>query len=223
MNKLCVSIFVEDYQKAEKILVKYIDEIDLIEYRFDNIIYPERMKKIIDSFNKDIILTIRTLNEGGMFNGGKRELLSRYMSLLKLRPNFIDIGISTGIYRNLLDKARENGIKIIGSYHDVKGTPDKDELQIIYQKIHETKPDIIKIVTTARSIQDNLVILNFLKEVNSDIPMVAFCMGKKGKLSRIASPYLGSYITYVSIDGGGTAKGQLTIEEYLLIRRILND
>jgi 3-dehydroquinate dehydratase type I len=74
---------------------------------------------------------------------------------------------------------------------------------------------VIKIVPFARSWEDNLTILSlipFAKARKQEI--VAFCMGEKGKISRIYSPFLGAAWTYASLDQGrASAPGQLTVRE----------
>ena len=75
--------------------------------------------------------------------------------------------------------------------------------------------DVVKIVPFARSWEDNLSILSLIpyaKERNQKI--VAFCMGEKGKISRIFSPFLGAAWTYASLNRSrASASGQLTVGE----------
>jgi 3-dehydroquinate dehydratase type I len=76
-------------------------------------------------------------------------------------------------------------------------------------------PDIVKIVTFARSWEDNFSILSLISHARKrNQEIVAFCMGQKGKMSRIFSPLMGAAWTYASINRGKTsAPGQLTVEE----------
>jgi 3-dehydroquinate dehydratase type I len=75
--------------------------------------------------------------------------------------------------------------------------------------------DVIKIVSFARSWEDNLSVLSLIplaKERRQKI--VAFCMGEKGKISRIFSPFFGAAWTYASIDRARvSASGQMTVRE----------
>jgi 3-dehydroquinate dehydratase type I len=75
--------------------------------------------------------------------------------------------------------------------------------------------DVTKIVTFANSWEDNLSTLSlipFAKERRRKI--VAFCMGEKGKISRIFSPFLGAAWTYASLNRNRvSAPGQLTVRE----------
>jgi 3-dehydroquinate dehydratase type I len=75
--------------------------------------------------------------------------------------------------------------------------------------------DVLKIVTFARSFEDNLKVLSLIpyaREKKQEI--VAFCMGEKGKMSRIFAPLMGAAWTYASLDRKRTsAPGQLTVGE----------
>ena len=54
--------------------------------------------------------------------------------------------------------------------------------------------------------------------------IIAFCMGKPGKISRIMAPLLGSFISYASLEPEeASAPGQLTIQQMRLICRIMDE
>ena len=75
--------------------------------------------------------------------------------------------------------------------------------------------NVIKIVPFAKSWENNLTVLSlipFAKERRQKI--VAFCMGEKGKVSRVISPLLGAAWTYASLNRNrSSAPGQLTVQE----------
>ncbi len=79
-----------------------------------------------------------------------------------------------------------------------------------------------KIVTTAKSSDDNLAILRFLEENRRAGPLVGFAMGKTGVWSRLLAPFHGSAFTYASLSRGmETAPGQTTISELRSIYEML--
>ena len=97
------------------------------------------------------------------------------------------------------------------SYHDFEETPSLEKLESIYSRIHKSNPGFVKIVTSANSINDNLIIFDLLKNKQN---LIAFCMGPKGEISRILAPKFGSALTYCSISKGKeSASGQITLEE----------
>jgi 3-dehydroquinate dehydratase-1 len=75
----------------------------------------------------------------------------------------------------------------------------------------------IKIVTTAKSIEDSTRVLQLYNK-KGKINLIAFSMGDPGRMSRILSLYLGSPYTYVSL-GKPIAPGQFSVDE---INKIIN-
>jgi len=117
-----------------------------------------------------------------------------------LGTDYIDVELTTerstlqGLIRN------KRGTQVILSFHDFRRTPSHKELQRLFDRMVRPGADVIKIVSFARSWEDNLTILSiipFAKARKQEI--VAFCMGEKGKLSRIFSPFLGASWTYASL------------------------
>jgi len=99
--------------------------------------------------------------------------------------------------------------KLIISHHDSEKTPDLYELENTYLRAKKLGADIVKIVTTATSINDNFVIFELLKNKKD---LISFCMGIKGQISRILAPKYGSFLSYCSLDGQA-APGQLSLED----------
>jgi len=73
--------------------------------------------------------------------------------------------------------------------------------------------DMVKIATFAQTAQNNITVLSLLAKTKK--PLTAFCMGEKGKISRLAGERLGSIINFVAAGPAAkTAPGQLTLAEY---------
>ncbi|MBI1935677.1 shikimate dehydrogenase, partial [Candidatus Woesearchaeota archaeon] len=78
--------------------------------------------------------------------------------------------------------------------------------------------DLIKIVTTANSINDNFTVFEFLRNKTN---LISFCMSQKGEISRILAPKFNSKITYASMGGEKeSAPGQLTLKEMQELYRV---
>lgn len=132
-----------------------------------------------------------------------------------LLVDYIDFDIS------MKKKIRPEGAKLIISYHNFDYTPPLKELKRIVQKMQKQGADIGKIVTTALNIEDNLVPLHLLSE--SQLPLISFCMGEKGRMSRIMAPKFGSLISYVPpTKDFVTADGQIILDEWMQIQRALS-
>jgi len=79
---------------------------------------------------------------------------------------------------------------------------------------------VVKVVTLAQRIEDNISLLNLIKRGrNRGIEVVAFCLGPLGRISRLACLLMGGAFTYAALESGAeAAPGQLTLAE---MRRLL--
>jgi len=187
---------------------------DLIELRIDYL-SGVKLALLLEDRKKPFIVTNRRKEEGGKYKGEERERLIVLQKAIDLGADYIDVELATGrsFFRDLVRYKRET--QIILSFHDFRKTPSIKELQKLFGHMVRLGADVVKIVPFARFWEDNLNILSlipFAKERKQKI--VAFCMGEKGKISRIFSPFLGAAWTYASLDKNKlSAPGQLTVRE----------
>jgi 3-dehydroquinate dehydratase type I len=125
----------------------------------------------------------------------------------------VEIGIEKPLIQELISNKKRT--QIVLSFHDFKGTPYPNELKSLVDCTTQVGANIVKIVTFARIWEDNLKVLSLIpyaKEKKQRI--VAFCMGEKGKVSRVFAPLMGAAWIYASLDKKRTsAPGQLTVFE----------
>jgi 3-dehydroquinate dehydratase type I len=214
VRKLCIPI-VETTVERALIAIKEVNRwADLIELRAD---YLKRVNlaPLLENRQKPLIVTNRRKEEGGQYKGEERKRLSVLKEAIDLGADYIDVELATE--RSLLQRLVRNkgGTQIILSFHDFQRTPSLKELQRLCGQMIQLGADVVKIVPFARTWEDNLSILSlisFAKERGQKI--VAFCMGEKGKLSRVFSPFLGAAWTYASLNRSrASAPGQLTVGE----------
>lgn len=187
---------------------------DYIELRLDQI--PEtEPKTLLDTISVNLqkcIFTIRRQDQGGKYDGQEEKRLQTLLHLSELKPAYLDLELNA--LREGREQAKEmlRSLKgnLIISWHDFEKTPQKRILQEILAEIH-AHGGMPKIVTTARDFHDNVTILSLYE--TECRPLVAFCMGNYGVISRVMCPLLGSPLTYASLKGEKTAPGQLCIEE----------
>ncbi|MBW2983714.1 shikimate dehydrogenase [Candidatus Woesearchaeota archaeon] len=216
---ICIPITARTTNEALKDL-KNAKQADIIELRADFIrdISINNLKSILKSSKNPIIVTNRKKSEGGKaINNKKRiELLKK---AIELGADFVDIELSSGKAVNQLIKSKKR-TKIIVSHHNFKKTPSN--LLNIYNKIKKTNCDVIKIVTSANSINDNIAIFELIKKAKKDNKkIIALCMGEKGEISRILSPVLGAFLTFGSLKKGKeSAPGQIEAKKLKEVYRI---
>ena len=104
------------------------------------------------------------------------------------------------------------------SFHDFHRTPP---LRSVYERMRRFSPEFYKIVSTARSLADNLEMLHFAAEIANTANIVALCMGEAGIPSRVLSLRAGSAFTFGSAGAGEeTAPGQMAARTLLETYRI---
>ena len=214
MGKVCIPV-VETTMGKALVAVKEANRwADLIELRIDYL-SGVKLALLLEDRKKPFIVTNRRKEEGGKYKGEERERLIVLQKAIDLGADYIDVELATGrsFFRDLVRYKRET--QIILSFHDFRKTPSIKELQKLFGHMVRLGADVVKIVPFARFWEDNLNILSlipFAKERKQKI--VAFCMGEKGKISRIFSPFLGAAWTYASLDKNKlSAPGQLTVRE----------
>ncbi|MBW2599601.1 MAG: type I 3-dehydroquinate dehydratase [Deltaproteobacteria bacterium] len=225
---ICIPVVATTNEEAVEQMDRCFPLADVVELRID-FIRNANLGKLLSAKTGKILVTARKKSEGGHFEGDEEGRLSLLREAVTLRADFIDIELSTDetFTRKLLENIKKHGdrTKLIVSHHDFNGTPSESKLQNIFNECAGRGAHIVKIVTFANSSEDNLKILkliSYAKKTNRKI--IAFCMGEKGKISRIMAPYLGSYLSFASLEREAeSAPGQLTVEEMREIFRILKD
>jgi len=214
VGKVCIPIVETTVEKALVAIKEAGQWADLIELRADHL-KRVKLAPFLEKRQKPFIVTHRRNEEGGKYKGEEEKRLSLLREATDLGADYVDVELATersflqGLIRN------KRGTHVILSFHDFRRTPSHKELQRLFDRMLRPGADVIKIVSFARSWEDNLTILSlipFAKARKQEI--VAFCMGEKGKLSRLFSPFLGAAWTYASLHKNRTsAPGQLTVRE----------
>ncbi|MEK7450173.1 MAG: type I 3-dehydroquinate dehydratase [Planctomycetota bacterium] len=202
---LCVSLIPHSLTELKSQLRKAARLSFLIELRADRlpITHPNRLPVLK---NRPIIFTCRPRWAGGFFKGSETARIQLLQSAIDSnRFDYVDV--EYGIFKRL-KRPVSGKTRIILSDHNFKKTPNN--LNQIYQKLSRLKPDVIKIVTMARDISDNLKIFKLHKYTNRGIPLIAFCMGEDGLISRVLYKKFGFWIMYAPLEfKDATGPGQI--------------
>ena len=80
----------------------------------------------------------------------------------------------------------------------------------------------MKIVTFAKTAEDNLVTLSLIPYARKHSPeIISLCMGDKGRVSRAIAPLLGNYLSFATLEPEGqSAPGQFTVYEMKQINEL---
>ena len=207
---ICIPIIANNLEDALHNMAEASMIADIIELRIDYIKDVD-LKRLLEKRTKPVIVTNRPDREGGKFDGSEEERIALLKLAIRLQADYVDIEHDS-IQNIRRDTVHRVPTKIIVSYHNFCKTPD--DLTDIYKRLSQSGADIVKIVTHANSITDNVRIYRLLQQ--SQIPMISFCMGELGIISRILYKRFGSYFTFASLrTGKESAPGQISIHELL--------
>ncbi len=195
---------------------------DLVELRVDYIKDPE-LPVLFQGRDRPCIVTNRRKEEGGRYQGDEKRRREILREAVHLGFEFVDLELGCG--RSAVDEVMENPVRtrLILSHHDPEKTPSLGDLRGLCRRMARYGADIIKIVTLARSWEDNLKVLSLIPyALEQKQKIVALCMGDRGKMSRVFAPLMGASWTYAPmIRKKASAPGQLTVRELKEIWRRL--
>lgn len=210
MTLLCASIFVNDVAGVRREAARALERgADLVELRIDRVKDTSVLGQIgIGGLGVPVIVTCRPEWEGGEFDRSETERLQLLRAASEAGAKYIDLELDAFNRSAVADAGI--GSQLIVSSHDFRGRPER--LYNLIAEINAHHGAIGKIVWTARTIRDNLEAFELLRARQK--PMVAFCMGEAGLISRVLAKKFGSFLSFASMDSGtSTAPGQIAIDQ----------
>ncbi len=214
-SRICVSIGRESITDAVAVAESVASQADVLEIRLDSLSAPA-LSPFIDATATPLLFTNRPQWEGGQFTGEEEQRLSILLEAVSRNCAYVDLELLAPpvSQQEMRSALQHSSSKLILSWHNFKNTPSREELVGRMALMQDNGADIGKIITTAHSHADVLRVLE-LQEVAArlEFPLIAFCMGKPGVISRVATCGLGGYMTYCAVsETEATAPGQLSIK-----------
>ncbi len=223
---ICVSIAAEDAASALRLAEPVLPIVDLVEIRLDAMRISE-FKSIIAAIPKPVLATNRPQWEGGQCSDSEEARVDSLCRAVEAGAAYVDVELRTeaSLRDRLLAAARSRGARVIVSSHDFASTPALPTLRETLGMMIASKADIGKIVTTAATAEETLRILSLQLDARAaGFPMSAFAMGDAGRISRLATLYLGGCMTYAAPDElQATAPGQLSVTRLKALIRLLEE
>src|ERR1700744_910589 len=228
MGKVCVAIIGSTVHEMVDRAGEAMRDSPFLEFRLDYLEKPlaalPKLKKFLsDNPVVTAIATCRREANGGKFKGTISAELEILQKAITSGFHLMDLELQTAeaIQAADLEKLRARGAALIISWHDFQTTKDLDG---IFERIRPYEPEFIKIVGTAKSLADNVVMMRFLERSADMANMIGLCMGAQGVISRVLAIRAGSVFTFASATRGEeTAPGQvdaLTLTELYRVGQI---
>lgn len=228
LPRICVAVTgrnaAELMDKAEQVA----RDNSFLELRLDYISQPATLLPKLKGFigfhpHIALVATCRRVKSGGRFRGSIATQIDLLAKAASLGCQLVDVELETAIHlkQRDWDKLRKAGASIILSSHDFRATRN---LEKTYAQMTRFPADFLKIVSTARELYDNVVMMKFLAAKSDERSLVGVCMGEQGVISRLLSFRAGSVFTFgASNPGEETAPGQIaarTLRETFRIEQV---
>jgi 3-dehydroquinate dehydratase type I len=213
--RLCISILPATIPEALRLIEKAEDsEADFIEVRIDQLGNSRELSDVAAHGKTPKIVTYRLPSRQGKFSGTSTEQNDILLNAAKSGFEYIDVDLSNPNLKGIIEELGSLGVKSIVSFHDFTRPLTLSEMNKVLEREISSGAGVCKIVTTAKRVEDNLVMLNFASAASGKTKLVCFCMGELGKISRLLAPVFGSFFTFASLERGSeTAAGQMTVQE----------
>lgn len=213
---ICAPIKKRDINEVLRMVKKVPKSFDLVEVWINEIkgVDAEMIAKICEISRKPLLIKLTELNSGKDYD------FALIKACLNDKVKYVDFEYDEN-FNYALIKELVRGKKIMISYHNYANTPLFTDLLELAQKIKEKGADVAKIITKAEKIEDNLITLRLLSNSNViGIPLISFCTGEMGKMSRLYASKFGSLIDYVlPSEKYRTAEGQILINDFKKTRK----
>lgn len=214
MAKICVSIAEESVGSVKEQMKQAFEAgADFVEIRFD-FLKPSEVMAAVDIIGEDrgkCVFTLRSSAQGGKFPGTEEERMRLLRKLAEAKPMLVDVELDAlRANDNLADYLELASIPTLVSWHDFEKTPPNEELSSIITEMRIFST-YIKVVTTAKSVDDSLRLMALYESALGLHPII-FAMGEAGILTRVMSALYGAPYTYAALDKA-VAPGQLTLAQ----------
>ena len=237
---LCIPLTAKDEEALEKTLqLAAAAPHDLVEWRADlwrsgfrkkdgslNLGLPgELFSKIRAKLGRTpVLFTYRTLAEGGRGELPGEDVITLLKAAAAAGADLVDVemALAGNDASSLADEIRENGAKVIFSFHDFGKTPPEEEMLKTLLDMQEKGADISKIAVMPRSDEDVLHVLNVclkMKQAKADRPYIVIAMGERGMMTRFCCSFTGSALTFGTA-AGASAPGQVSADLMQKIRSV---
>jgi len=207
-------------EKAENL----VRDNSFLEFRLDYLSRPglalPKIKRFFEMFPHAVVIaTCRRLVSGGKFRGSVVSQLDVLAKAAAAGCQLVDVELQTAskCKPEQLQKLRTRAALIL-SFHDFRATKKLDET---LEKMRGTPADFYKVVSTATTLYDNVLMMKFLEKESDRHSLVGLCMGEQGIISRILGVRAGSAFTFAAVSPGEqTAPGQVTAQDLRNVYRI---
>jgi 3-dehydroquinate dehydratase/shikimate dehydrogenase len=180
-------------------------QADLLEIRLDRFAKAPDVGELLAHKRKPVILSCRRQKDGGEWNGSEEERLTLLRQCIVSKADYVEIEL------DVADQIRKfPPAKRVISYTNFSETPP--DIAEIYAEAQTKQPDVIKLVTLARTPEEAWPLVQVLGK--PAVPTVVVGVGRPGVMLTLLGKKIGSPWTYAAMGKGmETYPGQPTVRE----------
>jgi 3-dehydroquinate dehydratase I len=163
----------------------------------------------LEASGTPVLVTVRTVAQGGRFGGDERTRLRRFEVALQV-ASWADVEDDAAILGDVatLVAARPGG-QLLVSHHDFGSTPPLDRLLAVVDRAHETGGAIAKVATAVKTANDRQTLLELVARRPRRTCVIGMSASEDLRFELVAR---GSLLAYGYL-AGPTAPGQLSAAE----------
>jgi len=224
LPRLCIAVVGADATSMAERAESLVRDNPFLELRLDYLSQPlialAKLKNLLEVHPEaTFIATCRRAVNGGKFKGSVSAQLAVLRKATDIGFPLVDLelqsveALKADELRDLYDRAG-----LIISYHNFRSTKKLEEQ---FAEMSKRPADFYKLVSTATSLHDNVVMMKFLEAHSGRHEMIGLCMGEQGIISRVLGVRAGSVFTFgAATKGEETAPGQVLASELRDVYRI---
>jgi 3-dehydroquinate dehydratase / shikimate dehydrogenase len=224
LPRVCVAISGVNPQEMVEKAEAIAHDNPFLEFRLDYLSNPiqglSKLKAFLSQHTYvQAIATCRRVPNGGKFKGSLAAQVEVLRKAAEAGCQYVDVDLQSAQSLKIAEIQKlKSKAGLVLSYHDFKATKKLDEL---FESMKVFPADIYKVVTTATSLSDNVVMMRFLEAQSSHHSLVGVCMGEQGIISRVIGVRAGSVFTFAAASAGEeTAPGQIAAKTLRDVYRI---
>lgn len=229
LGKLCVAVQASSPAELWERVTAALNDTRFLELRLDSLPKPAAILPALKEFlarRRDVIViaTCRRKAAGGHFTGSLAVEMEILLKAAEAGCQIVDLEVESAeqATRPQLAKfrlaLRAAGTALLVSFHDFTRTKGLEQAA---DRIQAFQPDYMKVVSTARTLSDNLAVLKLIEDRSLSTEVVGIAMGEEGLVSRVLGPREGAAFTFAaSGEGAETAPGQVSARTLLDLYRV---
>jgi 3-dehydroquinate dehydratase/shikimate dehydrogenase len=202
---ICISIAQESRRMALVDMHNAAAQCDLLEIQLDRFERAPDFKELLTNRPKPVILSCRREQDGGRWTGSEEERLTLLRQCIINKADYVEIEV------DVADQIRKfPPAKRVISYTNMKETPS--DIAEIYKEAATKSPDVIKLMTLARTPEEAWPLLQILSK--PAVPTIVVGVGKPGVLLDVLGRKIGAPWVYAALEKGMEAyPGQPTARD----------